>query len=152
MSNDQLILLNLPEFEFAIKTEGQSKQIFDPVRKRFVTLTPEEWVRQHFLRYMTDYRAYPASLLAVEKQVKVNNLNQRADIVVYNREGKPWIIVECKAPSVTINQDTFLQAARYNLSLNVPFFALTNGIEHFCLFFNGEAFEFLNDLPDFPAV
>jgi Type I restriction enzyme R protein N terminus (HSDR_N) len=152
MSNDQLILLNLPEFEFAIKTEGQSKQIFDPVRKRFVTLTPEEWVRQHFLRYMTDYRSYPGSLLAVEKQVKVNNLNQRADIVVYNREGKPWLIVECKAPSVNIDHDTFLQAARYNLSLNVPFFALTNGIEHFCLFFNGEAFEFLNDLPDFPAV
>ena len=152
MSNDQLILLNLPEFEFAIKTEGQSKQIFDPVRKRFVTLTPEEWVRQHFLRYMTDYRSYPASLLAVEKQVKVNNLNQRADIVAYNRNGKPWLLVECKAPSVSINHDTFLQAARYNLSLNVPFFALTNGLEHFCLFFNGEAFEFLDDLPDYPIA
>jgi hypothetical protein len=149
--SQSLQLLNLPEFDFSIKNNGQSKQIFDLVRKRFVSLTPEEWVRQHFLRYMIDYKKYPASLLAVEKLVKVNQLSQRADIVAYTRDGKPWLIVECKAPAVAINQDTFLQAARYNQTLLVPYLALTNGMEHFCLNFNGIHFDFLNDLPDFDA-
>ncbi|CAN5477316.1 type I restriction enzyme HsdR N-terminal domain-containing protein [soil metagenome] len=146
---DQLVLLNLPEFAFQVREQGQSKQIFDSVRKRFVSLTPEEWVRQHFMRFMIDFKSYPASLMAVEKMVKVNNLSQRADIVVYSREGKPWMIVECKAPSVSLSQDTFLQAARYNMTLNVPFFVLTNGLEHFCLYFNGQQFEYFDDLPPF---
>lgn len=149
--SQSLQLLNLPEFDFAIKNNGQSKQIFDLVRKRFVSLTPEEWVRQHFLRYMIDFKNYPASLLAVEKQVNVNQLTQRADIVAYTRDGKPWLIVECKAPAVAINQETFLQAARYNQTLLVPYLALTNGMEHFCLNFNGAHFDFLSDLPNFEA-
>ena len=148
MSNG-LELLNLPEFAFSVREQGQSKQIFDSVRKRFVSLTPEEWVRQHFLRFMIEHRKYPASLIAIEKLVKVNTLSQRTDIVVYNREGKPWMIVECKASSVKVSHETFLQAARYNLTLQVPYMALTNGLEHYCLFFNGKEFEFLDNLPDF---
>jgi type I site-specific restriction endonuclease len=143
--------LNFPLFSFRVRDNGQSKQIFDFVRKRFVPLTPEEWVRQHLLRFLTDQYRYPASLLAVEKTVKVNSLSQRADVVVYDRSGLPWMIVECKAPSVPISRETFYQAARYNLSLKVPFFVLTNGKEHFCLEFNGSELFFRDTLPVFPS-
>jgi hypothetical protein len=149
MKDEQLVTLNLPAFEFSMRELGQSKQIFDIVRKRFVALTPEEWVRQNFIRYLIDYLRYPASLLAVERMVKVNGLTQRADVVVYNREGKPWLVIECKASTVKLSQDTFLQAARYNQDLKLPYFVLTNGLEHFCLFFNGAQFEFLPELPEF---
>ena len=148
----EFFTLNLPEFQFNVQSIGQSKQIFDFVRKRFVSLTPEEWVRQHFLRFMTEYHAYPSSLLAVEKQVLVNGLKQRADIVVYNKDGKPWLIVECKAPTVKLDEDTLHQVARYNLSLNVPYLVLTNGVEHFCLAYQNEAFEFLTSLPVYPTL
>lgn len=149
MKEEQLPVLNLPAFEFSVREQGQSRQIYDIVRKRFIALTPEEWVRQNFMRYMIDFLRYPASLLSVERMVKVNGLSQRADIVVYNREGKPWLIVECKAPSVALSQDTFLQAARYNQDLSLPYFVLTNGLEHICLYFNGTQFEFLAALPVF---
>ncbi|MFM7015634.1 MAG: type I restriction enzyme HsdR N-terminal domain-containing protein [Bacteroidota bacterium] len=144
--------LNLPTFQFNIQSQGQSKQIFDFVRRRFVTLTPEEWVRQHFLRFMTEYFSYPLSLLAVEKQIIVNGLKQRADVVVYNKNGKPWLIVECKSPTVKLDEDTLHQVVRYNLSLNVPFLVLTNGMEHFCLEYKNETFEFLSTLPAYPQT
>ena len=127
--------------DLRLKTEGQSKQIFDSVRKKFVALTPEEWVRQHFIHFMINIKKYPASLMGVEMLVKVNNLSQRSDIVVFQSNGNPWLIVECKAPHITINQDTFYQAARYNSSLKVPFIVITNGLEHYCLHFNGKDFQ-----------
>lgn len=146
---DHLIELNLPQVNFRIREEGQSKQIFDSVRKRFVALTPEEWVRQHFIHFMINEKKYPASLMGVEMQVKVNELSQRADIVIFQRDGKPWLIVECKAPTINVDQDTFYQAARYNISLQVPFIVITNGIEHYCLQFDGKNFNYLDDLPPF---
>ena len=146
---DPFIELNLPQVDLRLKEDGQSKQIFDSVRKRFVNLTPEEWVRQHFIHFMISEKKYPASLMGVEMMVKVNELSQRADIVVYQRNGLPWLIVECKAPHITINQETFYQAARYNISLQVPFIVITNGIEHYCLHFNGKDFDYLEDLPAF---
>ena len=146
---DQFIELNLPQADLRLKDEGQSKQIFDSVRKRFVALTPEEWVRQHFIHFMINEKKYPASLMGVEMLVRMNELSQRADIVVNQRDGKPWLIVECKAPQITINQDTFYQAARYNITLQVPYIVITNGIEHYCLHFNGKNFDYLEDLPAF---
>lgn len=148
---EKLLTLNLPEFAFSIRETGQSKQIFDSVRRRYVRLTPEEWVRQHFINFLISSLKYPASLMAVEKLVRVNGMSQRADIVIYNREGKPWMIVECKAPGVKISKDTFYQAARYNLNLNVPFFTLTNGLDHYCLYFNGKELNFMKGLPDFQS-
>lgn len=139
--------LNFPDFSFRVRATGQSKQIYDSVRKRFVALTPEEWVRQNLLRLMAEVFDYPLSLLAVERKVLVNGIAQRADVVVYNSSGKPCLIAECKASSVKITEDTFLQAARYNLQLQVPFFVLTNGLEHYCLQWNGAAFDFLDGLP-----
>ena len=146
---DQFIALNLPQADLRLKEVGQSKQIFDTVRKKFVALTPEEWVRQHFIHFMIHEKRYPSSLMGVEMMVRVNELSQRADIVVYQRDGKPWLIVECKAPHIQINQDTFYQAARYNITLQVHYIVITNGIEHYCLHFNGKNFDYLDELPAF---
>lgn len=139
--------LNFPDFSFRVRDTGQSKQIYDSVRKRFVVLTPEEWVRQNLIRLMSEVFMYPISWMAVEKKVEVNGIAQRADVVIYNGKGRPVLIAECKAASVKITEDTFLQAARYNMSLNVPFFVLTNGLEHYCLKWDGQSFGFLDELP-----
>ncbi|MEP7264591.1 MAG: type I restriction enzyme HsdR N-terminal domain-containing protein [Bacteroidota bacterium] len=131
-----------------METAGSS-QIYDTIRKRFVTLTPEEWVRQNFLNFLVTEKQYPASLIGVEMLVRVNQMSQRADIVVYNRDGKPWLIVECKSPAINLNEEVFYQAARYNSVLKVPYIAVTNGMEHYCLFFNGKSFDYMDNLPDF---
>jgi hypothetical protein len=126
--------LNLPEYIFRYKGEGGKKFIFDENRRKYVALTPEEWVRQNFLRFMHLYLKYPASLTGVEKMLKVNGLSQRCDIVLYNRKGAPVLIVECKASGVKIGESTLTQAARYNTVLKVPFIVLTNGIQHYCIY------------------
>jgi type I site-specific restriction endonuclease len=148
------IRLNLPPFEFNIRNEGQSSQIFDTVRRKFVALTPEEWVRQHFIHYLKKEKGFPYSLMAVEKQLRVNNLSRRADIVLHGKDGKPLMAVECKAPSVKISQEVFDQAARYNISLNVPFFVLTNGMDHFCCASDeaGRKYIFLEEIPSFNDI
>lgn len=142
--------LNLPDFTFKYKEERNKKFIFDEVRGKFVALTPEEWVRQNFLRFMSGHLKYPASLTGVEKMLKVNGLSQRCDILLYNRRGMPVLIVECKAPSVTVDSKTLGQAARYNTTLKVPFLVLTNGLQHYCIKTNVETGEF-EALSGFPA-
>jgi hypothetical protein len=141
--------LNLPSFEFRIREEGQRKQIFDSLRKRFVVLTPEEWVRQHFIRFLTEVKKYPASLMSVERGVKIISGTKRTDIVIHNRNGKPWMIVECKASDVPVTEDALLQAARYNLALQASYLVLTNGLEHYCCSLQNSKIEFLDDLPEF---
>jgi len=124
--------LNLPQVQFKTKQLGDKAQVFDDVRKKYVALTPEEWVRQHFIHFLINEQKFSAGLVAVEMLVKVNDLSQRADIVLYNRKGKPVIIVECKAPSVPITRAVFNQAARYNTMLKVEYLIVTNGLQHFC--------------------
>jgi len=124
--------LNLPQVQFKTKQLGGKAQVFDDVRKKYVALTPEEWVRQHFIHFLINEQKFSAGLVAVEMLVKVNDLSQRADIVLYNRKGKPVIIVECKAPSVPITRAVFNQAARYNTMLKVEYLIVTNGLQHFC--------------------
>lgn len=141
--------LNLPAYDFRIKTEGQSKQIFDKLRGRFVALTPEEWVRQHFILFLIEEKKYPAGLFSVERGVKVNELNKRTDLVIYNRSGKPWMLIEFKAYDIAITQETFYQAARYNMVHNVPYMVVSNGMEHYCCRMTNASFEFLDDLPEF---
>jgi type I site-specific restriction endonuclease len=126
--------LNLPEYSFRYKEENGKKFIFDEVRKKFVVLTPEEWVRQNFLQFMSRQLKYPPNLIGVEKTIKVHGLLQRCDIVLYNRKGVPAMIVECKAPSVKVDASTLFQAARYNTALEVPYLVLTNGLSHYCIF------------------
>jgi hypothetical protein len=143
--------LNLPTFEFKIKQQEHKKQIFDSIRKKYVALTPEEWVRQHFIHFLVFHKNYPASRIAIEASLKLNQLQKRADILIYDKSAKPHLMVECKAPDVKITQDTFDQIARYNMVFNVNYLVVTNGIQHFCCEINytNRSFTYLKDIPSF---
>lgn len=125
--------LNLPEYSVNTRTFEGQQQIFDEIRRKFVALTPEEWVRQHFINYLVNDRKYPRGLLAVEHPLVINKVNHRADIVAFNNQSKPLVVVECKAPEVAINQNVIQQISRYNILLKAPILILTNGIVHFCV-------------------
>lgn len=144
-------LLNLPTYKFKIKNTKNKYTIFDIVRKKYVSLTPEEWVRQHFIHYLIKEKKYPISLIAIEKQLTINNLTKRTDILVFNLKGTPEIIVECKAPSIKITQHTFDQIARYNLKLNANYLIVSNGLKHYyCkMDFFKEEYVFLNSIPNY---
>ncbi|GAO29686.1 type I restriction enzyme HsdR N-terminal domain-containing protein [Geofilum rubicundum] len=145
--------LKLPPFDARVKEEKGKKHIFDIIRKKFVVLTPEEWVRQHFIHFMLAAK-YPASLMAVERMVVVNGLRQRADIVLYNRQGKPALIVECKAPEVPVNNTTLAQAARYNIPLQVDYLVVTNGMDNYCILLDktGQNHQVIGQMPDFETI
>jgi hypothetical protein len=146
--------LNLPEYSFRIKTKEGKDFIFDALRKKFVRLTPEEWVRQNFVQFLISEKKYSVSLIAVEVVVKVNNNPQRADLVVFDRSGNPVLVAEFKAPEVKISQQTFDQIVRYNMQLKVKFFIVSNGLEHFCCSINymDNSYAFLPEIPDFSDV
>ena len=146
--------LNLPEYIFRIKKQNEKTLIFDSQRKRYVTLTPEEWVRQHFIRFLIEVKGYPTSYLAVEKQLCLNGLKKRCDAILYNSERKAVLIIEFKAPNVPIKQETFDQVAVYNSKLKVDFFIISNGIEHYCCKVNVETarYEFFPEIPDFNSL
>ncbi|MCF6214352.1 MAG: type I restriction enzyme HsdR N-terminal domain-containing protein [Flavobacteriaceae bacterium] len=146
-----MITLNLPPYKYKLKSSENKTFIFDVIRKKYVVLTPEEWVRQHILHFLINQKGYPKSLISVEKQVVVNNLKKRTDIVVYNTSGLPHIIVECKAPSVKVSQKAFDQIARYNLNLKATFLIVSNGLEHYFVKLNpkNESFTFIKDLPKY---
>jgi hypothetical protein len=130
----ELPRLNFPEYNFTFQPPGAGGgglKIFDKIRLKYVTLTPEEWVRQHLLRYLTEGLGYPKGLLGVEKEIRLHKLSKRFDALVYDRSLKPVVLVECKAPGIVLGQDVFDQAARYNLVLNVPYFLLSNGTDTF---------------------
>lgn len=141
--------LNLPTYKFKIKSNENMYSIFDIVRKKYVILTPEEWVRQHFIHFLIEEKNYPISLISVEKKLTINNLTRRTDILVFNSEGNSDIIVECKAPSIKISQETFDQIARYNLKLKANFLVVTNGLEHYFCAIDSEKEEyiFLKEIP-----
>jgi type I site-specific restriction endonuclease len=143
--------LNLPPSELKIRSMKGKNEVFDAIRKKYVALTPEEWVRQHFIGYLVREKNVPASLIAVETSLKYNGLQKRSDIVIYNNLGKPRMIVECKAPEIKITQDVFDQVAIYNMTLNVPCLVVTNGMEHFACHIDqrNQTYEFLRDIPDF---
>ena len=143
--------LNLPKVALKIKSVEGTIQVFGQVRKKYFVLTPEEWVRQHFIYYLNKEKNYPMGLMEVEKMIKYNSMQTRADIVLYNKEGKSNMIVECKAPEVKIKQDTFNQIAKYNFQLKVDFLVVTNGIKHYCCQMDYEKNEitFLDDIPVF---
>lgn len=146
--------LNLPAYNFRIIKKNEKPFIFDDLRKKFVALTPEEWVRQHFIRFLIDVKHYPASLIAIEKQLVINGLKKRCDAVVYNRNAEPLMIIEFKATTVSIAQQTFDQAAVYNSKLKVDYFIISNGLKHYCcrLDKNVLQYNFLDDIPDFDSL
>tara|TARA_R110001583_G_scaffold4351_2_gene25222 strand:+ start:57125 stop:57568 length:444 start_codon:yes stop_codon:yes gene_type:complete len=141
--------LNLPTYKFRIKSTKNKYAIFDIIRKKYVSLTPEEWVRQHIIHFLVEDKKYPLSLIGIEKKLTINKLTKRTDILVFNTEGLPHIIVECKAPSVNITQNAFDQIARYNLKLNASYLIVSNGLEHYyCkMDFEKEAYVFLEHIP-----
>ncbi|MDX1545145.1 MAG: type I restriction enzyme HsdR N-terminal domain-containing protein [Christiangramia sp.] len=143
--------LNFPPYSFRFKNNQNKIAVFDDLRKKFVILTPEEWVRQHCVKFLQIEKNYPLSLINVEKQLKVAGLTKRYDVVVFEPSGNIQIIVECKAPSVKITQETFDQIARYNLSLQADFLMVTNGLEHyFCqMDYENENYIFLKDIPEY---
>jgi type I site-specific restriction endonuclease len=145
--------LNLPEYSFtfrAARSGSQRTQIFDTIRKKYVALTPEEWVRQNFIQYLANEKKFPLSLMAIEMGMKYNQLQKRGDVVVYDMSGRPWLIVECKAPAVKITQEAFDQVARYNMSLKVKYVVVTNGMNHFCceIDHEGMSYRFVKEVPE----
>jgi hypothetical protein len=143
--------LNLPEYAFRIKKEGGKQYIFDSIRKKYIVLTPEEWVRQNFIQYLINEKKYPENLMSVEKQIKVNGKQRRFDLLIYSRNGQPKLIVEFKAPGVKISQDTFDQVVRYNMVLRVERVIVSNGIQHFAceIDYEKNSFSYLSEIPVF---
>lgn len=141
--------LNFPTYQFRFKNSENKVAIFDQIRKKFIILTPEEWVRQHVIQFLLVEKKYPISLINVEKVLKVNGLRKRYDVVVFNPDGSIFILIECKAPEIKISQATFDQIARYNMTMKAQFLMLTNGLNHyFCkMDFENEKYLFLTDLP-----
>ncbi|AXT54861.1 type I restriction enzyme HsdR N-terminal domain-containing protein [Aquimarina sp. MMG015] len=143
--------LNFPAYQFRFKSSENKVSIFDRIRKKFIILTPEEWVRQHTIHYLIEEKKYPESLINVEKLIKVNDLNKRYDIIVFNPDGSIYLIIECKSHSVRITQEVFDQIARYNLVLNSEYLMITNGLDHYYCQMNYQekCYTFLKDIPDY---
>jgi hypothetical protein len=143
--------LNLPTYKFRLKEENDLVYVFDTIRKKFVVLTPEEWVRQNFIQFLVSEKKYPASLVSVEVGLKYNQLQKRADVLIYNKSGQPYLMIECKAPEVKISQETFHQIAAYNMSFKVSYLVVTNGMDHFCckMDYENNSYQFLQMVPDF---
>ncbi len=146
-----MLPLNFPAYHFRFKNSENKIHIFDIIRKKFVVSQPEEWVRQHWVHHLIEEKKYSKSLINVEKQLVINSLKKRYDIVVFNSDGSIRILIECKSPKIKIDQTTFDQIARYNMSLKAEYLIVSNGLEHFyCkMDLEQEKYTFLKDIPDF---
>ena len=145
-------ILNLPEYKFNLQDRNGKLTIFDPIRKKYIVLTPEEWVRQHFLNYLIHHLAFPKSLIKVESGLSYNTLSKRSDILVFDRNGQSLMLVECKSFEVKIKQDAFDQAAMYNKTINARYIAITNGLEHWCCKIEANGIRFLESIPNYDAL
>jgi len=146
--------LNLPKYNLRVRLADGKKSVFDPCRKKWVPLTPEERVRQSFIRYLNEEKQYPLSLIAVEMPLRINRKSFRSDIVLFGPQATPLLAVECKAPHIKITQETFDQIARYNMQLRVKYLVVTNGMEHYCCRFSSEnhSYDFVPDIPGFNSL
>jgi len=150
----ELMKLDFPEYKFRVRKAARGMEIFDIIRKRFVALTPEEWVRQHAIHFLNKERQIPLGRMNVEVALEASGLSRRADIVVFDNFGKSAAIVECKAPNVKITQDTFDQIARYNMALKASYLIVTNGLTHFCCYIDIEkqSYYFVEIIPDYQTM
>jgi hypothetical protein len=139
-----------PAFEFKIRKDGDVTKIFCESRRIWVRLTPEEWVRQNFFQWLVQEMKYPASMIAVEKEIKLFDLTKRFDILVYNRDHVPWLMVECKAQTVPLTEKTLMQVLRYNMAVPVPFIVMTNGSYVRAITRDGEGAREITALPEYP--
>ncbi|MDR1518252.1 MAG: type I restriction enzyme HsdR N-terminal domain-containing protein [Dysgonamonadaceae bacterium] len=149
-----MFALNLPVFAVKIKKTEAGREIFDSLRRKYVALTPEEWVRQHFVNYLQSEKHYPISLMANEVAIKLNSLSRRCDTVIYNNRLDPLVIVEYKQPDVAITQQVFDQIARYNSVLRVKYLIVSNGLSHYCGMMDYEkgSFHYLSEIPDYNEI
>ena len=148
-----MLELNLPQFEVKIK-KADTIYIWDIIRKKYLVLTPEEWVRQHFVNYLIQEKGYPSSLIANEIQIKLNNQKRRCDTVIYDSTLSPIVIIEYKSPEVKITQNVFDQIVRYNIVLKVKYLIVSNGMEHYCckMDYNTMKFEYLSEIPSYDVL
>lgn len=146
--------LNLPDFQVKIAVTDGKKMIFDPLRRKYVALTPEEWVRQHFVHFLIQHKGYPSGLLANEVQLTLNGTRKRCDTVLYDRTRTPRMIIEYKAPTIPITRQVFDQITRYNIALKVDYLIVSNGLEHYCCKVDYERFccNFLKEIPDYTIL
>ena len=146
--------LNLPPFDIKLKGTKEHPLVFDMLRKKYITLTPEEWVRQHFIHFLVEHKGYPAALLANEIQLKVGDKVLRADSVLYSRELKPRMIIEYKAPHIGISQKVFDQISVYNMILHVDYLVVSNGVQHYIckMDYLGKKYLFLEDIPSYDEL
>jgi len=146
--------LNLPQYQFKITGEGDNMLILDQIRRKYVRLTPEEWVRQNFVQYLINEGKYPPGLIGIEVLFRLNRLKRRVDILVHNRQGMPVMIVECKEPEVKIDDKVFDQIVTYNLAMKVPYIIVTNGIDHYACRVDPESgkYEFLMAIPLYEEI
>ena len=146
--------LNFPQYNFRFKNTENKTGIFAPLRKKYISLTPEEWVRQHCVHFLIEEKKYPSTLLSEEKKVMINGMPKRYDLLGFKSDGSVKLIVECKAPQIKITQSTFDQIARYNLSLNADYLMLTNGLNHYFsqMDYQQKSYFFLKDLPEYSVV
>lgn len=144
-----MIKIEYPSYQPKIKSQQGKEFIYDEIRNQWIKLTPEEWVRQNFLQYLIQVKKYPATLIAVEKEIKLGDLTKRFDIVVYDKNTQPWIIIECKEMEVALDKQVLDQALRYNITLQVPYIVITNGTYCFGFSANAGLLEELSNLPEF---
>jgi len=146
-----MIRLNLPSFKINIRNTNSKIEIFDEFRKKFVVLTPEEWVRQHFAHFLVNEKKFPKGLMVLEYFFNLEKRKKRADIIAFNYLAQPLLVVECKSAEITINQKVFDQIARYNMALKVKYLIVTNGMQHFaCLLdYSNLSYQFLEEIPNF---
>ena len=142
-----MLQIKYPSFQFRFKEEKGKEFIFDEIRKKWVRLTPEEWVRQNFIQYLLQEKRYPSSIIAVEKEIKLGDLKKRCDIVVY-KSHVPWMIVECKEQTIVLNDAVLQQTLRYNITLNVEILVVTNGSVSYAFGINNDGAKELNSLPE----
>ena len=142
-----MIKIEYPQYQPKIKKENAKELIFDEIRKRWIMLTPEEWVRQNFLQYLIHIKKYPASLIAIEKEIKLGELKKRFDIVVYDKATKPWMIIECKEMNMVLDKKVLDQVMRYNMTLQVPYLVITNGSYCMAMTFKNDEMIEIDELP-----
>ncbi len=143
--------LNLPSFDIRLQRDDEGVKIFDRLRKKFIILTPEEWVRQHFVNYLINHKGFPESLIANEIGITLNGTRRRCDTVVFDKHGSPMVIVEYKASSIVISQSTFDQIVRYNMVLHARYLIVSNGMNHYCcrIDYDNMSYDFLKEVPDY---
>ncbi len=146
--------LNLPKFQIQLRGTHEKPEIFDFLRRRFVRLTPEEWVRQHFVHWLVEHKGFPKGLLGNEIELSVGDKKLRCDSILYNQQKTPQMIIEYKAPTIALTQKVFNQISAYNLFLHVDYLVVSNGLQHYCCRMNYEqhTYEFLPDIPDYDKI